>query len=122
MNEQKILELVHKIRVKSESGGLKWEKTASENVFQATLGNFVIRISRYSSSETPDPDYFISIIDKDGITLESIGDTEISRMQGTMAWFGGMPPFQVMESIFKHAKRQSLGVDKAIDDILSELG
>jgi hypothetical protein len=121
MTENKIVTLVGKIETNTNSDLLIWEATADAHEFQTTLANFVVRIGEQFDPEDPErPDYVIKIIDRDGNTLESATNVDLVKMEHE-ATFGERHPYEVMQSIFKKAKRQALGVDKAIDKILSEL-
>jgi hypothetical protein len=81
----------------------------------------VVRIGeQFDPSDVDHPDLIIRIIDNNGNVLESTTNTDLFKItrDGTIE---ERHPYEVMESIFKKAKRQALGVDKAIDSILSEL-
>ena len=121
MTENKLVTLVSKIETNTISDSLTWEATADQYEFQTTLANFVVRIGEQFDPDDPDhPDYIIKIIDRDGNTLESATNADLVKMEHE-ATFGRRHPYEVMQSIFKKAKRQALGVDKVIDSILSEL-
>ena len=119
MNDEKIVALVKKIDEKSIAGRVDWEKTVSDEEFQASLPSFVIRVRReYHNS--PEPDYVISLVDRNGTELESFDDSYVSRiLKGIYSNENG---YIYMERIFKSAKRRALGVDRAIDSIIDELG
>ena len=121
MTENKLVTLVSKIERKTISDSLTWEATADQHEFQTTLANFVVRIGeQFDPDDVNNPDYVIKIIDRDGNTLESATNADLVNIDhgGTL---GDRHPYEVMKSIFTKARRQALGVDKAIDNILSEL-
>lgn len=121
MIENKLVELVSRIEKKTISDSLTWEPTADAHEFQTTLGNFVVRIGeQFDPSDVDNPDYVIRIIDNMGNVLESATNGELFKItpEGKIE---NRHPYEVMKSIFRKAKRQALGVDKAIDSILSEL-
>ena len=120
MTEEKLVQLADKIEERSAAGTMRWEQTASNNEFQTTLSSFVIRI--VCSPGENGIDYAIRLTDSNGEELESITDVELSKLTRKISrGVNSKGGFEVMESIFKNAKRQALGVDKALDDILSEL-
>ena len=121
MTQNKLMELVVRIEQKTMSDTLAWEATADQNAFQTTLANYVVRIREHNELDEPEPDYEIKIIDKDGATLESISNVDLNNIYKIMEPQPKRHPYQMMVAIFKKAKRQVLGVDKAIDSILSEL-
>jgi hypothetical protein len=110
--------MAEKIEQRSEGGTLNWEKTASDYEFQATLSSFVIRIRCNVTNEGAD--YVLSLTDNQGVNLESISDVELTKMIKRTGVYS-KSAFDLMENIFKNAKRHALGVEKALDDILTEL-
>ncbi|HEY4416328.1 MAG TPA: hypothetical protein VGO57_11605 [Verrucomicrobiae bacterium] len=120
--EKKLLELVKRIENKTNSDALNWEKTAEQNEFQTTLANFVVRIREYYEYGEDDPNYVIKIISSDGTILESISNADLYRIYNQLKdKESEQHPYSMFVSIFAKAKRQALEVDKAIDNILSEL-
>jgi hypothetical protein len=120
MTDHKLLALVQKVEAKTSSGELRWEATTVENLFQATLSTSILQISETASPFAPAPDFMLTILSKDGIHLESISDEALTKLSNEAELEAGYA-YKIMGSIFREAKRQSLGVDKAINDILSEL-
>jgi hypothetical protein len=119
MTEEKLIQLVEKIESQTRAGNLNWEGTATDNEFQATLGNFVLRVARHVSSDGS-ADFIINFVDKGGSDLESLSDIQLAKIARKAGGYG-VNAYDLMESIFKNAKRTALGVEKALDDILSEL-
>ena len=121
MTEEKLVEMVSKIDEKTSQTGLGREKTTNENEFQTILGRFVVRIREDYLPEQDGNDYTLTVTDNNGTVLESLTDSELANMLKRVRTNYIPNAFQVMRSIFKNAKRQAMGVDQAIDDILSEL-
>ncbi|HWC61011.1 MAG TPA: hypothetical protein VHC44_15055 [Verrucomicrobiae bacterium] len=121
MTEEKIAEMVLKIDEKTAQTGLSWEKTTKENEFQAVLGRWVVRIREDYLPQDDANDYTLSITDYNGTQLESLTDSDLvgifKRVSNTL----GRNAYQTMRNIYKNAKRQAMGVDQAVDEILSEL-
>ncbi|MEI7534919.1 MAG: hypothetical protein WCK57_11170 [Verrucomicrobiae bacterium] len=116
----KLVELVSRVEKKSISDALAWEVTANPDEFQTILASFVVRIREHFEAGDSLPDYEIKIIGANGNTLETISNGDlVNILHGNE--IEGRHPYAVMKSIFTKAKRQALGVDKAIDNILSEL-
>src|SRR6266571_4859660 len=112
MTENKIVELLKGIEQKGTSLG--WESTSVNDRYQATLSNYIISVQR--TYQGPEPDFSISILDKDGNELETLSDAEINVMIKSLQ-IPNLNAFNLMHNIFTDAKRKALGVDKAIDDI-----
>ena len=123
MTDDKIIELVNLVHSRTSVGTLKWEETVSPNMLQTTLSKYVIRI-KVTANQAQDPDevdYEISLVNSDGITLDSITDIELSKLLKNIPGQAGTNGYILMADIFKNAKRKALGVDKAYDDVLKEL-
>lgn len=112
--EEKMLNLVLKLHAKTKEGQIKWERTASSNIFQYAFPSYVVRIS-VKQGDADAPDYYITVKDSDGTTIESASDVSIGRA------FPNAKVFATMEELFTLARREALGVDQALDSLLSEL-
>lgn len=112
--EARMLKLIQKLHANTVNGKVKWERTTSSNVFQASFSNYALRISvKQESSEAPD--YYLYIKDEQGITVESTSDTDIEQA------IPGSGAYKLMGALHEMARRQALGVDKALDSLLEEL-
>jgi hypothetical protein len=114
--EQRMLKLLRRLHAKTAQGQVQWEGTAKEGMFQSSFPNYVVRISVDSRGEGSAPDYFLTIRNAAGRVVESTSDVAIDQgMNG--------PPqaFPLMKELHDMARRQALGVDKALDSLLSEL-
>jgi hypothetical protein len=119
MTDTKLLELLKKIEDKTAKGELKWEATALEDQFQTVLSNFILRVRREQDREGADVESF-SLVNKDGLVLETIYPY-LLRKAAQDASENMMLPDNLLRSTFRNAKRQALGVEKAVDAILSDL-
>jgi hypothetical protein len=98
-----LLELVEK----TNNGSLRWEGTAAEGVYQVSFPNFTVQISARGF------DFVLTIRNAEGTILEEAADTEFSnKIQNPMA---------TMNQLYVNARRQALGVDAALDNLLDEL-
>jgi hypothetical protein len=117
MSYQKIVDLIKRIRSATSDGDIAWHETERDGVFQASFSNYSTRISKGNSYHDEGVEqYFLSILNDDGDTIEKVGD-EDGRDEKERALLYG-----VMKEIYDTARRQSMGVDKAIDEILREIG
>lgn len=115
MSTDKLLILLSKLEERTDQGSVTWEITSNENQFQTVIGNYILRLLEVSGDFSPEPDYVLRIQDHDGAIIESISDTELHQMNPDYQ------AFQVMSKVFRLARRSAMGVDKAIDSIISEL-
>jgi hypothetical protein len=117
MSLSKLAIIIEKIHEQTISGKLEWEQTEKNGVFQVSFPNYSIRMSSHPSTESDDTqDYIISIYDSNGLLLESASDLElIEQIPGNGA------AYRIMKEIYESAKGYALGVEQALDSIISEL-
>ena len=114
--EEKILKLVEGLLAKTKSGDVVWERTSSPDVFQAAFPSYTVRVStRRSENQLEALDYVVSILDEAGTTIERASDVDLTKA------LGGVSAYQLMQELYALARRQALGVDGALDTLLSEL-
>jgi len=109
MSDSKIVRLIQGVVRQTDAGKIKWEVTETEETFQASFPNYSIRLS-YSESNMG-KDYWLTIINDEGLVIESVSDVQIkSELEGS---------YRIMESLYVNARRVALGVDKALDELLN---
>ncbi|QQS36834.1 MAG: hypothetical protein IPM56_02420 [Ignavibacteriales bacterium] len=115
MEKNKLITLVEKLSSRSIKGELDWEQTDKEGIFQLTLAKYTIRISAHTSEEDPTSlDIFLTIYNEEGTLIERTVDYDLKNdIQNS---------YQVFKEIYNNARRKAMGVDKALDDILTSLG
>jgi hypothetical protein len=118
MTEKKLFEMLEKLERKTSANELKWEATANETSFQTQLSYYIIKIKQLIDQEKI---HLLEIIDKDGTTLESIDSDELHRRLDLEGDLEAESVRQLMETLFIKARRNALGVEKALDNILNEL-
>ncbi len=115
--EEKILKLVQGLLAKTKSGDVIWERTSSPNVFQAAFPRYTVKISeRGDGSEPLLVNYVVSILDESGTVIE-----RASYLDDLAKKFPQMNNSGLMKELYSVARRQALGVDSALDTLLSEL-
>lgn len=111
MVNERIIKLVERLHQRTLDGKIIWEQTDKEGVFQTAFPEYSLKISKSEDSQDYSVSIFLQIYNKDGILIEKIHDSQLLPMV----------PFSTMEELYDTARRTVMGVDKAIDDILSEL-
>jgi hypothetical protein len=120
MANQKYIELVDRLHMRTQEGRLKWFETPQKGVFAALLRGYSLQIET-ERSDDPDPetlDYRFTILNGDGDVVESLSDIVIGN---------GLAPtelrmfYQKCRELYDMARRKALGVDDALDSILDEL-
>jgi hypothetical protein len=110
MPDAKLAALIRKLSQKTNENSVQWEKTVEPEVFQASFPGYTIQITNDAG------DIILRIYNDEGALMEEAKDTEFTRDHIP----GG--PFTVMNGMFTKARRKALGVDQALDTLLSELG
>jgi hypothetical protein len=117
MSNEKIILLLQRLHEKTLKGLIAWESTELDDVFQYTMPEVSIRISKKRSRQYQDSyDFILTIYNQEGTLIEEIADTDLKDeiiVSGTV--------YDLMKDIYENARRIALGVDQAIDRILEEL-
>lgn len=103
-NEEKMTQILDALLAKTADGKLTWEETEAVNAYCAVLQEGSVRIEKIG------PDYYsLKVYNGQGVVLEEITRSATSEL----------PQLQELHEV---AHRSALGVDEALDNILSELG
>lgn len=92
---------------KTLNGELNWEPTETEDVYQCAFPNYSVRISERGA------DYVVTIYNEQGTVIEEMTDVTLKDEIDNS--------FEKMRQIYDTARRVAMGVDKALDDLLSYL-
>ncbi len=112
MEYKKIAELVQKLHEKTLANKVNWERTEGSNALQVSFTAYSVRLVLQRGSGGEDI-YVIRIFDAAGNLVESATDDDLDEE---------LPDsYTMMEEMFETARRKALGVDKALDDIISQL-
>jgi hypothetical protein len=110
MADPKSLALVARLYRKTVDGKLTWEKTVDEDVFQTSLPKFSVRLF------PREVDMVLQVYNDDGMLLVEVTDPELKG-----EYIEGQGPYTVMVEMHKLARRNALGVDQALDNLLTQL-
>ena len=120
MAYKELVELAYGLYKRTNSGKINWGETVEEDVYQASLANYSVRISLEDSETTAPNDVRITIINSEGSVIESFTDVDLRD-----EWHGNLEidesPYVIMLNMYEIARRTALGSEKAIRDILKEL-
>ena len=114
MADEKVLKLIRRLHEKTSSGQIQWSKTLKDDVYQAAFPEYAVRVRPGSSGFQGPESYILELYDSGGSLIESVYDSD----------FGEKAPFayKLLNETYTTARRQAMGLDKAIDAILEELG
>lgn len=115
MSANKYARMLQLLVEQTNSGKLDWKETGDESRFLVSFPSYSILISE-EEGEDDTMDYFISIVNSEGKTVDRFSDVTLSS-QNLVA-----NSFNIMRDLFNEARRRALGVDKALDDIIAHLG
>jgi hypothetical protein len=107
MADNKLTKILMELVQKTDKGSLAWEPTAEEGVYQVSFPRFTVQLSPNG------PDIVLSILNSEGTIIEEAADAEFSDHIPA--------PYQTMKKLYANARRQALGVDAALDELLDEL-
>ena len=94
-------------------GNLQWEKTADEGVFQTIVASYILRYKHKTHGNI----YTIELYNSDNEMVDRFTDEELTDNDE----YESELVFSKMSSAYDKARRQAMGTEKAIDDIISEL-
>jgi hypothetical protein len=112
--EAKLLKLIQRLHAKTKAGEIEWERTTSEDTFQLSFTSYIVRLS-FRGTGSGNLDYYLTIRNESGVTVEQTNDVEIEKEvpgAGAYTW---------MSELHSMARRQALGVEKALDSLFDEL-
>ena len=105
--QDQIAKLVDKLAELSEQGKVRWEETADENTFLASVAKFIVTIAKPNANE-----YSLTVADQSGKTLE-----EAREQEGSSYYVD----YQRLAGLHELARRTALRVDEALSEMLSSL-
>lgn len=116
MSYPQMVYLVQKLYGRTDDGSVEWGETEIEGVFQATFLEYIVCLSMQSpDGHVPgSEDYVLSILNAHGLKIEEVSDVDLAEDLADS--------YEVMKHLYKAARRKAMGVDQALDSILSSLG
>ena len=106
MVHEKLIALIETLAEKSAAGALEWEEAASPNSYQTNFPHYTVTILEFNYGES----YELTITNEQGELMETVLDPDFPT--GT---------HQLLKTVFSGARRTVMGVDSALDEILSSL-
>lgn len=115
MAYEKLAKLVTLISKKTRDGELKWEATAREDAFQVAFPDYVVQIVRpLGQAEGEEITlYVLRILNARNIVIEEVMHYDLNE--------NFTDAHGLMSELYAAARRQALGVEKALDTLLETL-
>ena len=107
--------LVSRLSEKTKRSEIRWEEGIKEGEYQANFPTYSVRIYP-ARDEDGDEGIWMTIIDGRGRRLETV--TEFDFRQQT----GDSSISSKLTELYDMGRRQALGVDRAIDELLQQVG
>lgn len=111
MADEKLRKLIDRLLVKTLAGELEWFEIPSQETFQVSFPSYSVEVER--SDETT----FLRVYNSDGKVLDWISDALMIRDSKY-----GSDDIRKFDELFQLVRRQVLGVDKALEELLAVIG
>jgi len=115
MADRKQWDFILKLYKRTNASKVDWRRTAEDGVFQASFPNYSVRILSRPSSDEPQLDYIVQVLDDDGTLVDEMADPDFVELID--------PPesFHTMRDLYRMARRVAMGIDKALNSIMASL-
>jgi hypothetical protein len=123
MAHAKIVDVVKKLHERVREGKVQWGQTESSDVYEAAFPLYAVRVGKRRSA-IPDAgpgevDYVVAIYNAEGTLIEEIDDPGLR--EASSGEITGVAAYNMMKDLYESARRSAMGVDEALDSLLSEL-
>jgi hypothetical protein len=108
--DEKLIVLIRRIFEKTKAGELRWQPTSDPNVFALSFPHYSVSLERVPDTEDTIESFIFRISNDEGQTIEELNSFLASN-------YG----FGELRELFDRVRRNAMGLDKALDDLLSEL-
>ena len=114
MADSKYWTLIQRLHSGTLKRKITWEPTSQDGVFQASFPGYSVLISE-SAPDHDKPLQYLKIVNADGELIEAVNDEQIRPDSPEDS------AFVLMTDTYNSARSQAMGIDKALDSILSNL-
>ena len=115
MSDARLIKMIRLLQQRTDDKKISWEETIHDNTYQSAFPTYTIQIGQYPNEDSfgKTIDYFIRILDEYNKVIEEATDVDLKNEVEYS--------YNIMGNLYRSARRQAMGVDKALDSILSEL-
>lgn len=110
MSYPKMVKLISTLAAKTEQGGIGWVETEVVDVFQIAFPNNFVRLSYVVKEPFGNLEFHLKILNNEGSVIETVTSAQLAGFLENA--------HQLMEELYGNARRQAMGVDTALDEIL----
>jgi len=112
MSNKKFADLVERLIASTQNQSIHWNETSQGNIFQVSFKDYSVQIvCTYDDENTCY--YRLRIVNENGEVVDEISTYDLRDYLPSA--------YSEMEGLFSLARRNALGVDKALDSILDQL-
>lgn len=106
-------DVVARLSQRTTEGGIPWKPTADESTFAASFGDMSLLISQRTTAPrgVRTTTYKLSVLDEKGYEIDSASYIE-----------GDLSLYSSLADLHRTAKRQALGIEERLQDLMSRLG
>ena len=120
MANPKIIDLIKVLAYNTSEGKIAWKKSTEEGVFNATLKDYSVQVSTSlgwdEMAEAEYTAYLVRLFDSDGELIAEFTPSNFERGD-----LDDRYPYSTFEDLYGNARSIAMGIDKAVDAILSQL-
>jgi hypothetical protein len=109
MIDDKMEVVIRRLHAKTASGELRWNESHNGKEYQANFSRHTVGLSMNEEGII-----YLRLYDSFGKLLEQTSDYEVTNSS-----YYGLA--DVVKQLYEQARRQALGVDDALDELLGEL-
>src|SRR4051812_26197174 len=106
--------LLKRLIERTVAGRVKWEETPASNTYQTSFPNHTVKVAESRGAAPDEPDYFLSIVDEEARVLDRASDSDLREIADSE----GASAFQKMRELYRLARRDAMGAERALDDIM----
>lgn len=110
----KLHEFIRALASRTEERKLNWEQTAEDDVYQVSFAEYVIKVFHKHTRAANGDNYCLAILNKDGTVVDTTDDDSLREE-------GFDDAYIFLKKLHDAARRAAMGVDKALDSLLSTL-
>ena len=109
-SREKLGFLLEQLRRQTQANRLKWEPSVRPNVFQTAFPHYTIQIECRGLESVV---YLLRILNEEGIPVEELNEFQLQPYHAD--------PSALLGELFAAARRQALGANRAIDELVEFL-
>jgi hypothetical protein len=108
--DKKLIVVMNKIYARTKADQVDWEPSEDPNIYAAKFADYSVSIQRVPEAENAPENFNFSIANSDGLVIQEL-DSYLAKKNG----------FADMKDLFDRARRHTVDLNGALDDLLREL-